>query len=143
MPKIELWEREEREISPLNNPPQSREKRRRRCDYCEYTTTSEQMMVVHVNKYHEEVVAARGVKSVREGGGKFDRQRQQFLALGWSECQWSAGVPCPGPNSKRFWKYCEHRKECPGLREQGYVYVTVEEPPQQIDRTGVLVGTGR
>ncbi len=113
----ELWEKREKDIAPLNNPPQSKERRLLHCDYCSYTTKFQGALDRHSSRYHELEVAAQGNRVVGEEGDKYERQRQCLIAKGWIDCQWLPGNACPGLDSLLARRFCQHRAECLGRAE--------------------------
>lgn len=60
----------EKRSAPLGKPPEEKRASDRylSCPYCQYFTKYQGALDRHVNRFHEEAIARKGVRSQREGG---------------------------------------------------------------------------
>ena len=103
----------------LNNPPQ--EKRQPagylHCPYCTFVTKFTESLTRHKSRFHEGELAGEGVKSPREGGDKWQHQREYLLEHGYYDCRYFSVTPCPGPVNPLIKRTCRHLADCPGGKE--------------------------
>jgi len=104
----------EKRVSPLNNPSSDKSSATstNNCPYCKYSSSSSVALSYHISRYHEEMLAAEGEKSLREGGDKWERNRQYLLTHGYVECPWWP-VPCPTRINSLVARVCKHLNDCP------------------------------
>ncbi len=101
-------------VSPLNNPSSEKSQLDSylSCPYCTFITKFPDSLRKHKSRLHESELAAEGDKSLREGGDKWERNRQWLLAHGYVKCPWWSG-PCPTRINPLVARVCKHMNDCP------------------------------
>lgn len=98
----------------LNNPPQEKSQPASylSCPYCAFITKFTESLGRHKSRFHERELASEGVKSLREGGDKWERNNRWLLSHGYKKCPWWT-VPCATKINPLMARVCKHMNDCP------------------------------